>query len=63
MSSKITWCVGMSLKEIERKIIEKSMIYFDGNKTKVAASLEVSIKTIDNKLNLYKVQDERKTAS
>lgn len=58
--SKVEWYIGMSLKDLERKAIEKAMEYFGGNKTKVAASLDVSLRTIDNKISLYRKQDEDK---
>lgn len=57
---KVVWYAGKTLKEMEREIIEKAMIHFEGNKTKVAASLDVSLRTIDNKISLYKKQDEEK---
>lgn len=63
--SKTIWKIGMTLKELERNVIEKSLRFYDGNKTKVAASLGVSVKTIDNKLKLYEVVDatEKKSSS
>lgn len=57
---EVKYMVGMTLKELERQAIESAMIFFSGNKTKVAASLGVSLRTIDNKINLYKRQDEAK---
>lgn len=58
--AEVKYMVGMTLKQLEREAIENAMAFFGGNKTKVAASLGVSLRTIDNKLNLYKRQDEAK---
>mgnify|MGYP000085381564 CR=1 FL=1 len=55
--SKVTWCSGMSLRTLEKKVILKCLKFHEGNKTKVAAELGVSLRTIDNKLKLYEKQD------
>ena len=59
--NRVEWQVGMTLKDIEKKVIEKSMAHFEGNKLKVAVSLGVSLRTIDNKLSLYKSQGNEET--
>lgn len=61
--SRVEWNIGMTLKDVEKKVILKSLDYFEGNKTKVAATLEISLRTIDNKLALYKAQDEKREAT
>lgn len=58
--NRVEWQIGMTLKDVEKKVIQKSMDHFEGNKTKVAATLGVSLRTIDNKVSLYKVQDEKR---
>lgn len=47
----------MKLEAVEQQIIEYTLRYFSGNKTKTAQSLGISIRTIDNKLEKY--ADER----
>lgn len=59
--NRVEWQIGMTLKDIEKKVIEKSMTHFEGNKLKVAVSLGVSLRTIDNKLSLYKSQSNEET--
>lgn len=56
---KVTWCAGMTLKELEKKVIMKSLKFNEGNKMKVALELGVSLRTIDNKLKSYKEEDAR----
>lgn len=43
-----------TLAELERRTIEARVIAFDGNKTKAAKSLGISLKTLYNKLNAYR---------
>ena len=50
----------MSLKEMEQVAIEKAMERHDGNKSKVAEELGVSLKTLYNKLN--QAESQRKSA-
>lgn len=47
---------GMTLAEVELKVIQYALRFHENNKTKAAQSLGISIRTIDNKLN--KVPDE-----
>ena len=44
------WTVGMTLDDSEKIIIQKAMAFFHGNKTQVARSLGIAIRTLDNKL-------------
>lgn len=41
------------LYEIEKEEVLKRLNYFDGNKTRAAASLGIAIKTLYNKLHEY----------
>lgn len=45
--------VGLPLEEVEKNHILKTLQYFQGNKTKTAQSLGVTIKTLYNKLHKY----------
>lgn len=44
---------GMSIREVERSLIEKTLDHFDGNKSKTADALGVSLKTLYNRLKDY----------
>lgn len=43
-----------SIKEIERQMIYKALEHFEGNRIKAATSLGVSVRTLRNKLKLYR---------
>ncbi|MFQ6040856.1 MAG: sigma-54-dependent transcriptional regulator [Candidatus Poribacteria bacterium] len=47
-STEIT--VGMTLKEIEKELILKTLEAFDGNRTKTAETVGVSLRTLHNRL-------------
>jgi two-component system response regulator HydG len=47
--------VGMPLDELEKNHILRALTYFQGNKTKTAQSLGITIKTLYNKLHRYGV--------
>lgn len=49
--------VGTSLYEVERRVIDATLQSCGGNKTKTAAMLGVSLKTLYNRLNDYRRQD------
>lgn len=44
---------NISLHELERRYIIKALHYFDGNKTRAAQALGITIKTLYNKLHEY----------
>lgn len=44
------WRQGLTLKKIEERAIEECLDFFDGNKTRAAKELGVSIRTIRNKV-------------
>lgn len=54
----VHWQPGMSLEEVEKDIILAALRFFQNNKTQVAQSLGLSIRTIDNKLEKYRKQEE-----
>jgi len=45
--------VGMSMREVEKKLIFETLRKVDGNRTKAAKLLSISIRTLRNKLNEY----------
>lgn len=47
-----------SIKEMERELIMQTLKEVGGNKTKAAKKLGVSVRTIRNKLNEYKIQNQ-----
>lgn len=44
---------GMSIKEVERTLIEKTLEHYGGNKTQTAEALGISVKTLYNRLSEY----------
>jgi transcriptional regulator with PAS, ATPase and Fis domain len=48
------WAPGRTLDDIERAVILKSLSYHNGNRTHTAKELGISIRTLRNKLNLYR---------
>lgn len=53
MHNSITWSVGMTLAILEKMAIEAAYLAFRYNKTATAASLGISARTLDNKLQQY----------
>lgn len=49
--------VGMSIREVERELILKTLEHFDGNKTQTAEALGISLKTLYNRLNEYEATE------
>ncbi|MBT8096107.1 MAG: sigma-54 dependent transcriptional regulator [Woeseia sp.] len=49
--------VGMSIREVERELIMKTLDHYDGNKTQTAEALGVSLKTLYNRLNEYEASE------
>jgi DNA-binding NtrC family response regulator len=46
--------IGRPLAEVEREIIEATLLAFWGDKRRTAEILGISLKTLYNKLNAYK---------
>jgi DNA-binding NtrC family response regulator len=44
---------GMSIREVEKSLIEETLEHFEGNKTQTAEALGVSLKTLYNRLSEY----------
>ena len=49
----ITFRIGTTLDEVERRLMLKTLAYFDNNKLKAAEALGISAKTIYNRLARY----------
>lgn len=47
------WSPGMTLADVEKEVILKALQFYGGNKTRTAASLDIGVRTIDNKLAIY----------
>lgn len=52
------WQPGRTLKEMEKEVIQSAMRFYHGNKTHVANSLGIAIRTLDNKLADYSEPSE-----
>lgn len=50
----ITFAVGTPMHEIERRMLFKTLAFFDNNKAKAAQALGVTTKTIYNRLTAYR---------
>jgi DNA-binding NtrC family response regulator len=48
--------IGESLDQIERKVLEQTLAFVSGNKERAAEILQVSVKTIYNKLKRYEFE-------
>ena len=51
--------VGMSMREVEKKLIFETLRKVEGNRTKAAKLLSISIRTLRNKLNEYSDDGEQ----
>ena len=49
----MNWQPGISLEEMEREIIITALRFYHWNRTKTAESLQVSVRTIQNKIAQY----------
>ena len=47
------WQVGMTLEDMEKEVIEKSLRFYSGNKTHTANALGIAIRTLDAKLEKF----------
>jgi len=55
-ASTITFAVGTSLEEIERRMLYKTLAFFNDNKAKAAEALGITTKTIYNRLAGYQAK-------
>jgi len=49
--------VGMSMKEIEKKVIERTLKKTNGNKSRAAEILNIGVRTLYRKLDAYGLRD------
>jgi len=47
------WFLGMTLEELEKKVILKCLLLNGNNKTATAKCLDIALKTLHNKLDKY----------
>ncbi len=57
MNNSIEWYPGITLEMIERQAIEIAFQHFHGNKTTTAQALGIAIRTLDSRLQKYKLDD------
>ncbi|WP_230979984.1 sigma-54 interaction domain-containing protein [Steroidobacter gossypii] len=57
VDADVTFRQGMSLSDIERAVIKETLRRCAGNKTRTAAVLGISVKTLYNRLNEYRALD------
>jgi len=55
--------VGLTLEDIEKNTILRSLAYHHGNKTRTAEALGITVKTLYNKLNRYGVMNNSEQAA
>ena len=55
--------VGMTMAEIERAAIQKTLTEVGGNKTEAAKILDIGVRTLHRKLDAYKQEDDNNNAS
>ena len=54
------WSIGMTIEEAEKRIIENSLQFFQGNKTMTANSLGISIRGLDHKMKKMEIVNIKK---
>jgi DNA-binding NtrC family response regulator len=55
--------VGLSVAEMEKRLIFKTLDFTNNNRTRAAEMLGISIRTLRNKLNEYKYMEKESTAT
>jgi DNA-binding NtrC family response regulator len=48
-----TWCPGVSLEEMERRLIEATLEHYGGHRARTAKALGIGIRTLSGKLRQY----------
>jgi len=54
VKKELQFCIGQKLDEVERKYILQTLYFVHQNRTKAAEILGISIRTLRNKINLYR---------
>lgn len=49
----MNWQPGITLEEIEREVILSALRFYQWNRTRTADALQVSVRTIQNKISQY----------
>ncbi len=52
------FAIGDTLEDVERRLIEATLDYYQGSKRRTAQSLGISLKTVYNRLNQYKNESD-----
>ena len=53
---------GVTIEMLEREAIEAALKFYEGNKTKAAQSLGITVRTIQNKLSLYNPKEKNESS-
>lgn len=61
VASSSTVPIGLSLHEMERKLIEATLDHFDGHRAKTADALSIGLRTLSGKLKSYGYAPRQKT--
>lgn len=54
----IQWSPGVTLEDVERQVIQKAWGHYRKCKTATAQSLGIAIRTLENKLSKYEIDDK-----
>lgn len=54
----VTWAPGMSLENLEREVVAKAYRFYNQDKTATAASLGICVRTMTNKLDKLREDQE-----
>lgn len=46
--SNVVYCPGMTIRGIKKEVLRQALVYHGGNRTKTAAALGLSIRTLRN---------------
>jgi DNA-binding NtrC family response regulator len=49
----MSWTPEKTLEQVERETIEQALAFFNGNKTNTAKALDISVRTLRNKITEY----------
>ncbi len=56
----IIWCPGMTMADVEKKVLLKALSFYNNNKTHTANALGISVRSIYDKLDEYEKQQQEK---
>lgn len=59
MIHQVYWQPGMTLEALEKHVILRCLSFYGNNKTKTAEALGIAIRTIDNKLEKYRQEEQQ----